>query len=217
MAEKIRIFICDDHSLFRQGLIKLLELEPDLKIVGEAANGEELLERIKKARPDVVLMDLSMPRLDGVTTTFKLKKIAPHIKVIILTVYEDEPHVFEAIKAGAMGYLLKDVSINEVIEAIHRAYKGEALVQPVIAAKVLKEFSLLDKRKIREGDKFYNDLTEREKEILRLIALGGANKEIAKKLNISEKTVKNHIASIFQTLQVTNRTQAALYLLTKKS
>lgn len=217
MAEKIRIFICDDHSLFRQGLKKLLELEPDLKIVGEAANGEELLEKIKKAGPDVVLMDIAMPFLDGVTATYKLKKIAPHIKVIILTVYEDEPHVFEAIKAGAMGYLLKDVSSAEVVDAVQRVYKGQAMVQPVIAAKVLKEFGMLDKRKIVGGDNFYNDLTEREKEILRLIALGGANKEIAKKLNISEKTVKNHIANIFQTLHVTNRTQAALYLLTKKS
>ncbi|MBI5554375.1 MAG: response regulator transcription factor, partial [Elusimicrobia bacterium] len=171
MAEKIRIFIGDDHSLFRQGLKKLLELELDLKIVGEAGNGEELLEQVKKTGPDVVLMDIAMPHLDGVAATYKLKKIAPRIKVIILTVYEDEPHVFEAIKAGAMGYLLKDVFVTEVIEAIHRVYKGEALVQPVIAAKVLKEFSLLDKRKIREGDKFYNDLTEREKEILRLIAL----------------------------------------------
>ena len=157
-----------------------------------------------------------MPKMDGVSASYKVKKISPHSNIIILTVYEDEPHIFQAIKAGAMGYLLKDVSIDELLEAIRKVYKGEALVQPVIATKILKEFVLLDKRKFKEGDKFYNDLTEREKEILRLVALGGTNKEIAQKLGISEKTVKNHISNIFQTLHVNNRTQAAIYALEKK-
>lgn len=216
MSDTIRVFLCDDHNLFRQGMRKLLELERDIQIVGEASNGREMLDMLKKTGPDIVLMDINMPEIDGIAATYKIKKILPGADVVILTVYEDEPHIFEAIKAGAMGYLLKDVSIEEVIEAIHKVYKGEALLQPMIAAKVLKEFAMLDKRKIKEGDRFYNDLTEREKEILRLIALGGSNKEIAQKLDISEKTVKNHISSIFQTLHVNNRTQAALYVLTKK-
>ena len=216
MSNAIRLFLCDDHKLFRQGIRKLLELEHDIQIVGEANNGEEMLDMLKNTGPDIILMDIGMPEMDGVTATYKIKKILPHTNIIILTVYEDEPHIFAAIKAGAMGYLLKDVSIDELIEAIRKVNKGEALIQPIIATKVLKEFAMLDKRKIKEGDKFYNDLTEREKEILRLITLGGTNKEIANKLGISEKTVKNHISNIFQTLHVNNRTQAAIYALDKK-
>ena len=216
MPDSIRVFLCDDHTLFRQGIRKLLELEDDIEIVGEASNGEEMLDMLKKASPDVVLMDIGMPTMDGVTATYKIKKTSPGTNIIILTVYEDEPHIFQAIKAGAMGYLLKDVSADELIKAIRKVYKGEALIQPVIAAKVLKEFTMLDKRKIKEGNKFYSGLTEREKEILRLITLGGTNKEIANKLHISEKTVKNHISNIFQTLHVNNRTQAAVYALEKK-
>lgn len=208
--------MCDDHTLFRQGIRKLLELEKDIKLVGEANNGEGMLAMLKKTNPDIILMDIGMPGMDGVTATYKAKKLLPHIVIIILTVYEDEPHIFEAVKAGAMGYLLKDVSINELLEAIRRGYKGEVLIQPVIATKVLKEFAMMDKRKIKGRDKLCNDLTEREKEVLRLIALGGTNKEIANKLGITEKTVKNHISNIFQTLHVDNRTKAALYALGKK-
>ncbi len=216
MSSTIRVFLCDDHTLFRQGLKKLLELEGSIQIVGEASNGQEMLDMLKKTGPDVILMDIGIPQMDGVTATYKSKKILPHANIIILTVYEDEPHIFAAIKAGAIGYLLKDISIDELIEAIRKVNKGEALIQPIIATKVLKEFAMLDKRKIKEGDKFYSDLTEREKEILRLIALGGTNKEIAQKLGISEKTVKNHISNIFQTLHVNNRTQAAIFALDKK-
>src|SRR3989338_8674203 len=166
MPDNIRVFLCDDHKLFRQGIKKLLELEPDIKIVGEANDGQEMLDMAKKSGPDVILVDIGMPKMDGVTAAYKVKKILPHANIIILTVYEDEPHIFQAIKAGAMGYLLKDVSIDELIEAIRRVNKGEALIQPVIAVKVLKEFAMMDKKKIKEGDKFYNDLTEREKEVL---------------------------------------------------
>lgn len=215
MSDSVRVFLCDDHTLFRQGIRKLLDLEKDIEVVGEAGNGLEMLDMLKKTGPDIILMDIGMPKMDGVNATYKVKKILPHINIIILTVYEDEPHIFQAIKAGAMGYLLKDVSFDELAEAIRRVYKGEALIQPVIATKVLKEFAMLDKRKMKEGDKFYNDLTEREKEILRLIALGGTNKEIAQKLGITEKTVKNHISNIFSTLHVNNRTKAAIYALEK--
>jgi len=216
MSDSIRVFLCDDHTLFRQGIKKLLELERDIELVGEASNGQEMLKMLKKTGPDVILMDIGMPEMDGVTATYKVKKILSHTNIIILTVYEDKAHIFEAIKAGAIGYLLKDASINELLEAIRRVYKGEALIQPIIATKVLKEFAMLDKRKVKEGDKFYSDLTERENEVLRLIALGGTNKEIAKKLGITEKTVKNHISNIFQILHVNNRTQAALYAIDKK-
>jgi len=217
MSYKIRVFLCDDHTLFRQGIRKLLELEHDIEVVGEESNGHAMLENLKKTGPDVILMDIAMPGMNGVIATSKVKKILPQTRIIILTVYEDETHVFNAIKAGAMGYLLKDVSIDELVEAIHSVYKGEALIQPRIAAKVLKEFTLLDKRTMKEGDKFYNDLTEREKEVLRLIALGGSNKEIAQKLGITEKTVKNHISHIFQILHVNNRTQAAIYALEQRA
>lgn len=216
ITDTIRVFLCDDHTLFRQGIRKLLELERDIHIVGEAHNGREMLDNLKKASPDIILMDIGMPEMDGVTATYKVKRILPHTNIIILTIYDDEPHIFQAIKAGAMGYLLKDVTCDEFVEAIRRVYKGEALIQPVIATKVLKEFTMLDKRTIKEGDKFYNDLTEREKEILRLITLGGTNKEIAQKLTITEKTVKNHMSKIFSTLHVNNRTQAAIYVLDKK-
>ena len=213
MENAIRVVLCDDHTLFRQGIKKLLELEEDIQVVGEARNGQEMLDILKKARPDIVLMDIGMPLMDGVTATYKIKKISPNTSIIILTVYEDEPHIFEAIKAGAMGYLLKDVSIDDLTDAIRKVYKGEALIQPIIAAKVLKEFAMADKRKMKDGDKFYSDLTERGKEILRLIVLGGTNKEIAGKLGIAEKTVKNHISNIFSALHVNNRTQAAVYAL----
>jgi len=216
MKDTIRVVLCDDHLLFRQGVKKLLELEEDIRIVGEANNGQEMLDMLKKTGPDIILMDIGMPLMDGVTAAYKVKKISPNTSIVILTIYEDEPHIFEAIKAGAMGYLLKDVSIEELLEAIRKVYKGEALIQPIIAAKVLKEFAMADKRKMKNGDKFYNDLTEREKEILRLIVLGGTNKEIARKLGISEKTVKNHLSSIFCTLHVNNRTQAAIYAIEKK-
>ena len=211
----IKVFLCDDHTLFRQGMRKLLELEKDIKVVGEASNGQEALEELKKAMPDVVLMDINMPQMDGVTTTYKIKKKYPHINVVILTVSGDEAHIFQAIKSGATGYLLKDVSSEDVMEAIRKVYKGEALLQPVIASKVLKEFAMLDKRKVKGGDKFYNGLSVREEEILRLIALGGTNKEIAQKLGISEKTVKNHVSNIFSILHVNNRTQAAIYALSE--
>jgi len=217
MSYNIRVFLCDDHTLFRQGIRKLLELEHGIEVVGEESNGQAMLENLKKTDSDVILMDIAMPGMSGVIATSKVKKILPQTRIIILTVYEDETHVFNAIKAGAMGYLLKDVSIDELVEAIHSVYKGEALIQPRIAAKVLKEFTMLDKRTMKEGDKFYNDLTEREKEVLRLIALGGSNKEIAQKLDITEKTVKNHISHIFQILHVNNRTQAAIYALEQRA
>lgn len=216
MLENIRVFLCNEYTLLRQGVRKLLELEPDITVVGEAGDGQEMLDRLKKAAPDVILMGIGMSNMDGITATYKAVKILSRLKVVILAAYEDEFYIFKAIKAGVMGYLLKDASFDDLMETIRTVYKGEASIQPVVATKVLREFAMLDKREIKEGEKFYSDLTEREKDILRLIALGGTNKEIAQKLNISEKTVKNHISNIFQTLHVNNRTQAAIYALEKK-
>lgn len=215
-VDRIRVFLCDDHTLFRQGMRKLLDIESDIDVIGEASNGVEMLEMVQKARPDVILMDIKMPKLDGIAATCKVKKILRHSNIIMLTAFEDEAHIFDSIKAGAMGYLLKDVSIEDVVDAIQKVHKGEALIQPSIAKKVLKEFIVQGKREIKKGGRSCSDLTEREKEVLRLIVLGGSNKAIGSKLAISEKTVKNHVSSIFQVLHVKNRTEAAIYALNKK-
>lgn len=214
MLKTIKVFLCDDHTLFCQGIRKLLELEPDITVVGEARNGSEMLNSLKKTKPDIILMDIGMPEMDGVKATEEAKKILPDVNIIILTVYDDEPHIFQAIKVGAIGYLLKDISKAQLVEAIRRVYLGEALIQPAIATKVLREFASLQKKIVSISDKlYYKDLTNKEKEVLRFIALGGTNKEIAAKLGITEKTVKNHINHIFSTLHVNNRTQAAIYAL----
>jgi DNA-binding NarL/FixJ family response regulator len=212
----IRVFLCDNHTIFRQGVRKLLELEKDINVVGEANNGKEMLAMLKEASPDVILMELKMPEIDGVASTCKVKKMWPRIHVVILTAHEDDAYIFKAIKAGVMGYLLKNSSISEVINAIHRVCNDEALVQPLIAAKVLKEFASLHKRRAEDENSLCNDLTVREKEVLRLIVLGGTNRAIANKLGVAEKTVKNHISNIFQVLHVKNRTEAAIYALRKR-
>lgn len=214
--QKIKIFLCDDHKLFREGVRKLLELEKDLRVTGEAGDGKEALRMIKDASPDIVLMDISMPGMDGVVATRRIKKDNPEIKVVMLTVHQDKPHIFEAIKAGAAGYLLKDISGDELVDAVRRVSQGEALVEPKIAAKILEEFKLLSRKKQPSNEEMYTDLTERENDVLRWIGLGASNKEIAARLDISEKTVKNHISSIFQKLHVSNRTQAALFVFREK-
>ncbi|MBF0217401.1 MAG: response regulator transcription factor [Candidatus Omnitrophica bacterium] len=216
MMATIKVLLCDDHTLFRQGMRKLLESENDIKVVGEASGGHEMLEGVDKTLPDVVLTEIKMSGLDGISATRNIKKNHPRMNVIILTVFDDEAHIFQAIRAGAIGYLLKDVPIEDVVEAIRKAYKGEALIQPMIASKVLKEFVALDRSKGRSGDGQYGNMTPREEEILRFLALGETNKGIAQKLGIAEKTVKNHISNIFSVLHVNNRTQAALYALGKK-
>ncbi|MDE2221477.1 MAG: response regulator transcription factor [Candidatus Omnitrophica bacterium] len=215
MMSQVRVFLCDDHTLFRQGVKKLLDLEKDIKVVGEAGDAYQMFEALRSLAVDIVLLDINMPKMDGVKATFRIRKEHPHVAVVILTVHEDEPYIFQAIKAGAMGYLLKDVSIKELAEAVRKVSEGEALLQPIIASKVLKEFVMLDKRKAREGQKSGSNLTAREEEILRFIAMGDSNKEIAQKIGITEKTVKNHVSNILTCLHVNNRTQAALYALGK--
>ncbi|OGF53470.1 MAG: hypothetical protein A2452_06580 [Candidatus Firestonebacteria bacterium RIFOXYC2_FULL_39_67] len=217
MPREITLILCDDHSLFREGIKKLLELEKDIKIIAETASGEELFGLLKTKRPDVILADIGLPGLDGISVAGKIKKLWPGIKILIMTIFEDKQHILEAIKAGAVGYLLKDVSIDELIDAIHKVNRGGVYFQSSIAPKILEEYLSLESGK--KNTKYYKraGLTEREREILRLIALGNTNKEISGILEISEKTVKNHINNIFQEINVKNRTQAAIFYLKEKT
>jgi DNA-binding NarL/FixJ family response regulator len=205
----IRLLLVDDQSLFREGLRTLLSLHEDLQVVGEAGNGQEALAAAEALRPDVVLMDLRMPVLDGVAATRRLHESHPAIRVIVVTTFDDDELVFDGLRAGAVGYLLKDVSSDKLVEAIRAAARGESFLQPSIAAKVLAEFSRLD-RAAPPPPELVEPLSDRELEILRLLAGGNSNKEIAAALYIAEGTVKNHVTNILGKLGVHDRTQAAL-------
>ena len=204
----IRILLADDHALFRQGLKSLLETEADLRVIGEAQTGREAIRYAADTRPDVILMDIQMPELDGVKATQSILEINPESRVIVLTMYRQDSYVFEAVKAGARGYLLKDADAAELLDAIRRVHEGDTLLDPEMAASVLEDFRT---KKESLPDEKHNDLTDREAAILRLLAQGSSNQEIALKLNISEKTVRNRLSEIFAKLQLNNRTQAALY------
>jgi two-component system, NarL family, response regulator LiaR len=204
----IRILLADDHALFRQGMKSLLESEPDLRVIGEAQNGREAVRYAADTKPDIILMDIQMPELDGVRATQSILEINAQANVIILTMYRQDSYVFEAVKAGARGYLLKDADASELIDAIRRVNDGDTLLDPEMAKNVLEDFHA---KKESLPDEKRGDLTEREAAILRLLAQGSSNQEIALKLNISEKTVRNRLSEIFAKLQLNNRTQAALY------
>jgi DNA-binding NarL/FixJ family response regulator len=206
----IRLLLVDDQALFREGLRTLLSVYPDLEIVGEAGNGQEALQQVERLQPDVVLMDLRMPVLDGVTATRRLKEIQPSSRVIILTTIDDDEHVFDGLRAGAVGYLLKDVSSEKLVEAIRTTARGESFLQPNIAAKLLAEFARLEDTQAPSKQELVDPLSERELEILALVAGGASNKEIAAQLFITEGTVKNHVTNILGKLGVRDRTQAAL-------
>jgi len=206
----IRILLVDDQALFREGLRTLLSIHADLEVVGEAANGEEALRLAGDLHPDVVLMDLRMPVLDGVTATRRLSAARPGCRVIVLTTFDDDEYVFEGLRAGAMGYLLKDTPSEKLVEAIRTVARGESFLQPSVAAKVVAEFARLSERPQPAPADLPEALSERELEILRLVAAGASNKEIADRLVIAEGTVKNHITSILGKLAVRDRTQAAL-------
>lgn len=208
----IRILLVDDQQLLRQGIKLLLELEPGLQVVGEANNGQEALELFERLKPDVTLMDIRMPMLDGVAATQQLRQRWPDSKIIILTTFDDETYVFEGLRAGALGYLLKDVSSQELAQAIRTVNAGGALIEPSVARKVLAEFSRLAAPaapRSKEGVQI-EALSERELEILRLVASGLSNRQIAERLFLAEGTVKNYISTIFQKLGVQDRTQAVL-------
>ena len=203
MTEPIAVLIADDHPFVRHGLRTFLETLDDVEVVGEAGNGAEAVEQAARLVPDVVLMDLVMPELDGVEATRRIRAESPTTKVIVLTSFDADEQVFPAIKAGAAGYLLKDVRPAELAEAVRKASRGEALLAPSVAAKLMQEVA---------GDRSpAAGLPERELEVLRLIARGLSNKMIARELVVSEKTVKTHVSNILAKLHLTDRTQAALY------
>jgi len=206
----IRILLVDDQALFREGLRTLLSVQPDFDVVGEAANGEEAVQLAHKLRPAVVLMDLRMPVLDGVAATRRLREMHPDCQVIVLTTFDDDEYVFEGLRAGAVGYLLKDTPSEKLNEAIRAAARGESFLQPSIAAKVVAEFTRLTNQASSRLQPLVEPLSERELEVLRLVAGGASNKEIAAKLFIAEGTVKNHLTNILGKLGVSDRTQAAL-------
>ncbi len=210
MIEPIRILLVDDQRLMRDGLRTLLELEGDLEVVGEAADGTEALESYAAVRPDVVLMDVRMPKMDGVESTRRLIGRWPTAQVIILTTFDDDEYVFEGLRAGARGYLLKDVSGHELAEAVRTVAAGGALIEPSIARKVLSEFARLAPPARPPEDGLPEPLSEREQEVLQALALGLSNREIAIRLSLAEGTVKNYVTSILQKLGVRDRTQAAV-------
>jgi len=202
--------LVDDQALFREGLRTLLSVYDDLEIVGEANNGQEAVERAPELKPDVILMDLRMPVLDGVAATRQLHETMPDSKIIVLTTFDDDDHVFDGLRAGAVGYLLKDVPSEKLVEAIRAAAQGQTFLQPSVAAKVVAEFTRLSTVPTPAAQPLVEPLSERELEILRLIATGASNKEIAGELFITEGTVKNHVTNILGKLGVRDRTQAAL-------
>jgi two-component system, NarL family, response regulator LiaR len=201
--ERVTILIADDHPVVRQGLRTFLDLQSDLSVVGEAGTGAEAVMKVQELLPEVVLMDLVMPDLDGIEAARRIRDVSPSTKVIVLTSYAEDEKIFPAIKAGAAGYLLKDVEPSELADGIRRVHRGEALLHPRIAARVMREIT---EEKV-DGEV----LTARELEVLRAIARGLSNKAIADELVVSEKTVKTHVSNILAKLHLVDRTQAALY------
>ncbi len=206
ISECIRVLVVDDHAIVRRGLRAVLELVPGIDVVGEAEDGQRAIELYRKCHPDVVLMDLMMPGMGGIECIKLLKADSVEAKILVLTNFAGEDHVFPAIKAGAMGYQLKDTSPEALVEAIRQVHRGESALHPLIARKVLNEIHATPGHKLTE-----EPLTRRELEVLRLIAQGIENKEIAARLVISEATVRTHVSNILNKLQLASRTQAALY------
>jgi len=202
------VLIVDDHALFRRGLQMVLDGESDIEVVGEAADGHQALERAQELMPDVVLMDVRMPRRSGIDATREIRDALPHVRVLMLTVSDEEADLYEAIKAGASGYLLKEVSTDEVPEAIRSVMAGQSRISPSMASKLLTEFAAWSRR---TGPTSGPTLTERELEVLRLVAHGMANKDIARELFISENTVKNHVRNILEKLHLHSRMEAVVY------
>jgi len=207
---KIKVLLVDDHTVVLKGLAFFLSTQEDFELVGEANNGKEALVKVGETSPDVVLMDLYMPEMDGIEATACIKKEYPNVKVIVLTSFSDQAHVLPALKAGASGYILKDVEPDQLVEAIRSAYKGNIQLHPDVANALLSQ-TLPEEEKEEEPSIQVDVLTARENEVLQLLAKGMSNKEIAAVLVITEKTVKAHVSSILSKLHLSDRTQAALY------
>ena len=206
----IKILLVDDQPLFREGLRTLLSVHSDFEVVGEAGNGDEAIRLARSLLPSVVLMDVQMPVLDGVAATRRLHEEQPACRVIVLTTFDDDEMVFDGLRAGAVGYLLKDVPSEKLAEAIRVAARGESFLQPSVAAKVVAEFARLSRKTVGTQNSVIEPLSERELEILRLMAQGASNREIAGTLFLAEGTVKNHVTNILGKLEVRDRTQAAI-------
>jgi len=209
-SDNISVIIVDDHAIVRQGLRTYLELQPDIEVVGEASNGVEAIALTRETLPDIVLMDLVMPQADGVEATRAITGLSPSTRVIVLTSFSEDEKVFASIKAGAQGYLMKDVLPSELVRAIRTVHRGDAQLDTEIARKLMQEFTNPQPTTPK------HDLTERELEVLRLIAQGKSNKDISDDLVLSEKTVKTHVSNILQKLHLSDRTQAAVYALRQK-
>jgi two-component system NarL family response regulator len=213
-AEPIRTMIVDDHALFR----RVLEEEPDIELVGQASDGAEAVEKAAESLPDVVLMDIRMPRSNGIEACRAMKEAAPSAKIIILTISDEEEDLFEAIRAGASGYLLKDIPLDEVAEAVRAVHGGQSLINPSMAGKLLSEFATLARRdgEPRAQEVPAPKLTDREMQVLKLVARGMNNRDIAKELFISENTVKNHVRNILEKLQIHSRMEAVMVAVREK-
>jgi len=210
MTAPIRLLIADDQRLMREGLRTLLELEQGFEIVAEAADGQAALEAYQMLEPDVVLMDIRMPGMDGIEATRRLIAGWPEARVIILTTFDDDANVFEGLRAGAIGYLLKDLSGHELAEAVRTVWNGGGLIEPSVAKKVMAEFARLHPAARQANEGLAEPLTEREMDILMLVAKGLSNREIGNRLGLSEGTVKNYVTNVLQKIGVRDRTQAAI-------
>jgi DNA-binding NarL/FixJ family response regulator len=210
-GEPIRVLVVDDHALFRRGLQMVLEQEEDIEVVGEAGDGAEAVERATDAMPDIVLMDVRMPKRGGIDACTAIKDAVPSAKIIMLTISDEEADLYDAIKAGASGYLLKEISIEEVAAAIRAVNEGQSLISPSMASKLLTEFASMIKRTDDRQQVPTPRLTDREMEVLKLVAKGLNNRDIAKQLFLSENTVKNHIRNIREKLQLHSRMEAVIY------
>lgn len=208
MSRLIRIFVADDHPIVRRGIRDLLETESDIEVVGEATNGRDAVAKVVELNPDVVLVDLVMPLMDGIEATRQMKAQLPEVKILVLTSFATDDKVFPALKAGALGYLIKDTRPEDLVQAIRQVYRGEPTLHPTIARKMLAEIA----RPVEEAP-IPDPLTEREIEVLKLVAHGLTNQEIADRLTISVTTVYSHVSNILSKLHLATRTQAALYAL----
>jgi two-component system, NarL family, response regulator DegU len=207
--ERIKILIVDDHTLVREGFARMLELEPQFIVAGQSSSAREALDKVKNLKPDIVLMDIKLPGINGIEATKMIKKDYPDVEVIILSMYDEEEYVMESVKAGATGYVLKDISTDELFSAIKVVHSGGSLIQPGLARKVLKEFAHMAREAPQPGRTSpIKELSDREIEVLQCVSEGKSNKEIAEQLTISEKTVKAHLRTIFRKLEVSDRAQA---------
>ena len=210
-GERIRVLVADDHDSFRAGLRSLLATAPDIEVAGEAATGHEAIRVAATAQPDVVLMDVNMPRTSGIEATRRLAQAMPSTRVLMLTVSDEEDDLYEAIKAGATGYLLKEISIEEVADAVRAVMQGQTLISPSMASKLIQEFNNLSRRAEERQAVPAPHLTDRELEVLKLVARGLTNKDIGEQLYISENTVKNHVRNILEKLHLHSRMEAVIY------